>query len=291
MDAKKIIDSIQLPTLSKTLFEIIEVEKANTISFLDDIKRIVERDPLLSAHILKVANSPLYGFSHKVRTISHAIGLLGVRKIRTMAFSFSVFDFLKKVDYKAEYGEVFNLILKKSLLNSALATILAKKIHYLNSEELYVSGLLTEIGQMILFLHSPAKYCEIYTVNDKKLMDLEVEEFKVNHVEVGIAFCDRFNLPDFFKNAVQYHSELKSDEEHSKIAFISNQISELLLLDDEEEQAQLFIEIENHTKKLLHLSLSEVEETIKNLPGIMEAFTDELPEMQKEIQIFFRFSI
>lgn len=127
MDAKKIIDSIQLPTLSKTLFEIIEVEKANTISFLDDIKRIVERDPLLSAHILKVANSPLYGFSHKVRTISHAIGLLGVRKIRTMAFSFSVFDFLKKVDYKTEYGEVFNLILKKSLLNSALATILAKK--------------------------------------------------------------------------------------------------------------------------------------------------------------------
>jgi HD-like signal output (HDOD) protein/signal transduction histidine kinase/CheY-like chemotaxis protein len=283
MDAKKIIDAIQLPTLSKTLFEIIEVEKANSISFLDDIKKIVERDPLLSAHVLKVANSPLYGFSQRVRTISHAIGLLGVRKIRNMAFSFSIFDFLKKVHYKAEYGNVFNLILKKSLLNSAIATILAKKVDYLNSEELYVSGLLTEIGQMILFLHAPDKYCKIYTVSDNKLMVQEKKIFHIDHVEMGIAFCDRYNLPDFFKNAVQYHSQLQSDEEHCKIAFIANQITELLLIDDEEEKADLFKVIENHTKKLLHLSLSEIEETIKTLPGLIEAFTDDFPEMQKDL--------
>ncbi len=283
MDAKKIIDSVQLPTLSKTLFEIIEVEKANPISFLDDIKKIVERDPLLSAHVLKVANSPLYGFSQKVRTISHAIGLLGIRKIRTMAFSFSVFDFLKKVHYKPEYGATFNLILKKSLLNSAIATILAKKCAYLNADELYVASLLTEIGQLICFLHTPDNYSRIYTISDQKLLLLERETFNTDHVLIGLAFCDRFNLPSFFKAAIHSHSELQSDEEHSKISFISNKIAELLLTTNDEEKSVLFHDIENHTKKLLHLSLTEIEETIKSLPGIMEAFTHDFPEMQKDL--------
>jgi len=284
MDAKKIIESVQLPTLSKTLFEIIEVEKANPISFLDDIKKIVERDPLLSAHILKVANSPLYGFTQKVRTIAHGIGLLGVRKIRNIAFSFSIFDFMKKVEYKVTYGETFNLILKKSLLISAISSILAKKINYLNVEELNVSGLLTEIGEMILFLHAPEKYCKIYSVNDKLLMARERETFGTDHVDVGSFFCDKFNLPTFFKQAIIYHAELKNNEEHCKISYIATQIAQLLLLDDEEEKARIFKEIENHTKKLLHLSLSEIEETIKVLPGIMEAYTNDFPEMQKDLK-------
>jgi signal transduction histidine kinase/HD-like signal output (HDOD) protein len=284
MDAEKIIDSVQLPTLSKTLIEIIEAEKADSLSFLDDIKKIVERDPLLSAHILKVSNSPMYGFSQKVRTISHAIGLLGIRKIRTMAFSFSVFDFLKKVDYNIGYGEVFNLILKKSLLISATSTILAKKTSYLNTEELYVSGLLSEIGGMILFMHEPEKYCGIYSPCDKKLIEKERQTFATDHVEVGVAFCDRFNLPGIFKAAIQFHTELQSDTEHSKIAFISNRIAELLLSEDEDEKEEIFKEIENHTKRLLHLSLSEVEETIKKLPDILDALMDDFPEMQKDLR-------
>lgn len=283
MDSKKFIDSIELPTLSKTLFEIIEVEKSKSASFLDDLKKIVERDPLLSAHILKVANSPIHGFSQKVRTISHAIGLLGIGKIRTMAFSFSIFDFLKKVDYKPAYGEVFNLILKKSLLISACSTILAKKINYLNSEELYASGLLSEIGELILFLHSPDTYCEIYSINDKKIIQRERERYKTDHVKLGVEFCDRYRLPNFFKTAIKNHAKLNSSEKHSKISFISNQIAELLLTENEEDKTAIFKELENYTKKLLHLSLSEIEETIKKLPVIMEAFIGDFPEVQKDL--------
>lgn len=284
MDAKKIIDSTQLPTLSKTLFEIIEVEKADAVSLLNDIKKIVERDPLLSAHILKVANSPLYGFSQKVRTISHAIGLLGIRKIRTMAFSFSIFDFLKKVDYNISFGETFNVILKKSLLISATSTLLARKTNYVNTEELYVAGLLSEIGGMIMFLNSPEKYCRIYSVTDKKLLDKERETFGTDHIDVGVTFCNRFNLPNFFKASILSHSELQIDSEHGKITFIASQIAELLLTNDEKEKEVIFKEIENHTKKLLHLSLSEIEETIKKLPDIFDGLMDDFPEMQKDLK-------
>ena len=75
MSTSSLIDKVKLPTLSKTLLKIIEVEKLNPISFLDDIKRIIERDPLFSAHLMQVANSSFYGFTQKVRTLPHAIGL------------------------------------------------------------------------------------------------------------------------------------------------------------------------------------------------------------------------
>ncbi|MGE5343110.1 MAG: HDOD domain-containing protein [Candidatus Omnitrophota bacterium] len=284
MDSKNIISSLQLPTLSKTLLEIIEVEKKNSITLPDDIRRILEKDPLLSAHILKVANSPLYGFHQKVRTISHALGLLGIRKIKALAFSFSIFDFLKKLDYKQMYGGVFNLILKKTLLVSSCSTILATKINYMNSEELYISGLLAEIGELLLFLYDPNKYCPIYTINDRKLIPKERELFQTDHVKLGVFFCEFFNLPGFFKTAIENHTTLQQGEEPSKIAFIANQIAELLLVEDEAEKAEIFTELENHTKKLLRLSLSDIEGTVKGLPDIMDAFTSDFPEMQKDLR-------
>lgn len=284
MSSKNIINKVMLPTLSKTLLKIIEVEKLNPISFLDDIRRIIERDPLFSAHLMQVANSPFYGFTQKVRTLSHAIGLLGVRKIKSMAFSFSIFDFFKKIDYKATYGGTFSLILKKSLLISAISTMLAKKINYLNAEELYVSGLLTEIGQLILFLYSPEKYCQVYSVNDKKLLPKEKEIFDTDHVELGIEFCQRHSYPHFFKIAIENHAKLSSDEEQTRISFISTQLAELLLTENEEEKTLIFKEIENYTKKLLHLSLPEVEETIRGLPVVMDAFISDFPEVQKDLK-------
>jgi HD-like signal output (HDOD) protein/signal transduction histidine kinase/CheY-like chemotaxis protein len=283
MDSKRILNSVKLPTLSKTLYEIIELEKENSLSFLKDVKTAIEKDPLLSAHILKVANSPLYGFSQKIRTISHAIGLLGIRKIRTIAFTFSIFDFFKKVDYREEFGKTFNLILKKSLLISSISTILANKTDQVNSDELYVSGLLSDIGQLILFLHSPIKYSEIYTCIDKKLIPKEKKIFDIDHVELAVDFCSQWSFPTFIETGVKNHSSLENEGGLSKISFISNQIAELLLTDEEEERQNIFKEVENHTKKLLHLSLTEVEETIKTLPFILETFIHDFPELQKDL--------
>ncbi len=283
MQSEKILKSIKLPTLSKTLYEIIELEKENPLSLLKDVKNIIEKDPLLSAHILKVANSAFYGFLHEVRSLSHAIGLLGMRKIRNIAFTFSVFDFIKRVDYQPEYGETFNLILKKSLLFSAVAAVLAKKINHLNLDECYVSGLLADIGQILLFLYAPGKYHEIYSSRDKKLAEQERKAFYTDHIQLGMAFCEQWNFPDYIKAGIKNHYELGSDTGHNKIAFIANQITELLLTEDESDIKDIFREVENHAKKLLHLSLSEVEETITSLPDIMQTYLNDFPEMQKEL--------
>lgn len=283
MGTKEIIKSAKLPTLSKTLYEIIELEKRNPISFARDIKKIVEMDPLLSAHILKIANSPHYGFSQKVRTIAHAIGLLGVRRIRTIAFTFSIFDFFKRAKFQPQFGKTFNLVIKKTLLLSAVSTILARKIEYLNPDELYVSGLLADIGQLILCLHSPQEYQEIYHIQDNQLIPREKETFGIDHVQLGIEFCAQHNFPEFIKNGIKEHYQLDDDSGNSKIAFIANQLAELLLSNDDDERKRIFKELENRTKKMLHLSLSEVEEAINELPQVLDTFISGFPEIQKDL--------
>ncbi|MCP4158012.1 MAG: HDOD domain-containing protein [bacterium] len=283
MVEKKILNSVRLPTLSKTLYEIIELEKKNPISIYKDLKHIIEKDPLLSAHILKVANSPLYGFSQKVRTIPHAIGLLGVKKIRSIAFAFSIFDFLKKVKYQPEFGKTFNLILKKSLLISALATLLAQRMEHVDSDELYICGLLADIGQMILFLYAPEKYRSLYSSIDRTIIASETKEFDTDHVKLGIEFCDSWDFPDFIRTVISNHFSLGKDDAYSKIAFIANELAEFLLSEKDSDRRLIFKDLENYAKKLLRLSLSEIEETIKGLPKIMETYINDFPEVQDDL--------
>lgn len=283
MDLKKVLHSVNLPTLSKTLYDIIELEKRNPESFTQDMTEIVGKDPLLSAQILKVANSPFYGFPQEIRTLSHAVTLLGTRKIRDLAFAFSIFDFFKKVDYQPKFGKTFNSILKKSLIFSAISVILARRVRFPNPDELHVAGLLADIGQLLLYLEAPAKYHKIYSSSDKKLIEAERQSFGIDHIELGMAFCEQWNFPGYLKEGIKNHVELSSDEVQNKISFIANQLTELLLVDDESERKSIFKEVENHTKKLLHLSLSEVDETIKSLPQVMGTYIKDFPEMQKDL--------
>ncbi|MDQ1354458.1 MAG: hypothetical protein QG657_4767 [Acidobacteriota bacterium] len=283
MDLEKVLHSIKLPTLSKTLYEIIELEKRNPPSFIKDMTEVVGKDPFLSAQILKVANSPFYGFPQEIRTLSHAIVLLGTRKIRDLAFTFSIFDFLKKVDYQPKFGKTFNSILKKSLIFSSISLLLAQKQRYLDPDELYISSLLADIGQLLLFLHAPAKYHKIYSPTDNELIEAERKIFSTDHIELGIKFCQYWNFPDHFKEGIKSHVELTSDEIQNKISFIANQLTELLLTEDDAVRKSIFKEVENNTKKLLHLSLSEVDATIKSLPNIMGTYMSDFPEMQKDL--------
>jgi len=284
MIEQKILKSINLPTLSKTMYDIIEIEKRNSITYFEDIRKIIERDPILATNILKIANSPLYGFMQKVRTISHAISLLGIQKIKNIAFSYSIFDFLKRVNYKAEYGRIFYLILKKSLLISSISSILTKKINFLEDEEMLLSGLLAEIGQIVLFLYSPDKYSSIYNVVDTELIKNEEKEFKTDHVKIGIELLKSWNLPDMFGIGIKNHYKIYSKDEHSKVVYISNRISELLLIEDDKKRKEMFLNLDKEVGELLNISLSEIEETIDSLPEVLDNFVGNFPEVQRDLQ-------
>jgi len=76
----------QLPPLPESVMQI-EAVYQNPDATFNDMVKILEQDPLLTADILKAANSPLYGFSREINAISQAVGLFGMGTVRGFALA------------------------------------------------------------------------------------------------------------------------------------------------------------------------------------------------------------
>ena len=107
----------QLPSLPKSAMQIEAVYQDPDSSFNDMVK-ILEKDPLLTADILKAANSPLYGFSREINAISQAVGLFGMGTVR----GFALASIVKKS---------FTLDLSPYGINNDMFSALSKKQHAL----------------------------------------------------------------------------------------------------------------------------------------------------------------
>lgn len=79
----------QLPALPESAIKL-EAIYHNPDSTFDDMVKVLELDPLLTADILKAANSPLYGFTREINSISQAVGLFGMGTIRGFALAMIV---------------------------------------------------------------------------------------------------------------------------------------------------------------------------------------------------------
>ena len=107
----------QLPPLPESAMQIEAVYQDPDSSFNDMVK-ILEKDPLLTADILKAANSPLYGFSREINAISQAVGLFGMGTVR----GFALASIVKKS---------FTLDLSPYGINNEMFSALSKKQHAL----------------------------------------------------------------------------------------------------------------------------------------------------------------
>ncbi|EDZ63848.1 phosphohydrolase, HDOD family [Sulfurimonas gotlandica GD1] len=105
----------QLPPLPESAMQIEAVYQDPDSSFNDMVK-ILEKDPLLTADILKAANSPLYGFSREINAISQAVGLFGMGTVR----GFALASIVKKS---------FPLDLSPYGINNDMFSALSKKQH------------------------------------------------------------------------------------------------------------------------------------------------------------------
>lgn len=137
----------QLPPLPESAMQIEAVYQDPNSSFNDMVK-ILEKDPLLTADILKAANSPLYGFSREINAISQAVGLFGMGTVR----GFALASIVKKS---------FSLDLSPYGINNEMFSNLSKKQHGLMTawcirKENKLLGILSpaaflvEIGKVII---------------------------------------------------------------------------------------------------------------------------------------------
>ncbi len=127
-----------MPELPSIIFELNEVI-ANPMSSADDIAQVVQKSPSIPAILLKIANSPFYGFPSKIDKISSAVILIGTREITGLALGLSVLTTFDKIPKKLL--DMFSF-LKHSVACGILSRMLATHKRISQTEQFFVSGLL-----------------------------------------------------------------------------------------------------------------------------------------------------
>ncbi|GAX87295.1 conserved hypothetical protein [Lebetimonas natsushimae] len=83
-----------LPPLPKSIMEIQRITN-NPNSSISDLVKVVKEDPMLTANLLKAANSPLYGFTRQIKNVDQAVSLFGMATVKGFAISFAIKNTLK----------------------------------------------------------------------------------------------------------------------------------------------------------------------------------------------------
>ena len=174
-------------------------------SSVTDIGNIISEDQGLTARILKLANSPLYGFPSKIETISKAVLIIGTKQIRDLTLATSIIRVFEGIPENLITMETF---WRHSIACGVIARIIAGYRREPNVETFFTAGILHDIGRLIMYAKMPAECRDILSQIAKQpqlLFKVERESLGFNHTDVGGLLLKQWKLPQDLMEAVANH--------------------------------------------------------------------------------------
>ena len=197
-------ENISLPEIPSIVFELNEVI-ANPLSSSEDIAQVVHRSPSLTALLLKIVNSPFYGFPSKIDKISLAVTLIGTREISGLALGISIISLFNNIPKEILSMHSF---LRHSLACGIISRILAAHKSIPQTEQMFVSGLLHDLGRLILYSYFPEESHNILSrarLSERLLYQQETEDLGCNHTHLVKQLLQQWKLPMVLENNVFFH--------------------------------------------------------------------------------------
>jgi putative nucleotidyltransferase with HDIG domain len=194
----------ELPSLPASVLELQAALIAEEVA-LGELVGIVEKDPALTARLLRAANSALYSRGgDRVATLAPAIGRIGLRQLRSVALAGSILTLFKARSTSLR-PEVF---WAHSAAVGAAARVLASNAPGVDPEECYTAGLLHDVGLLVLDQFFPDDYALI----GGQRLELELpwwqqeeDTFGLDHGEIGGLLLGHWGLPLPVVDAVTFH--------------------------------------------------------------------------------------
>jgi len=191
-------DANSLPNLPGVVQQLISSFEDENVS-IDEISDIISADPVLSAKLLRLANSAYYGMPRQIASVSDAMAMLGFITVRTLVVSAGLagsFKHLSGIDLKAFW--------KNSLHVACLAKHWSKPIG-LNRELVFTVGIMHRIGELLLHQRLPERMAHM----DSSAALFDLHRFQVerrllgfSYAEAGSRLASHWHFPNSFIQAV-----------------------------------------------------------------------------------------
>lgn len=228
---KAIVEGLgQVPTLPAIAARALEILNQPNAS-ADQAAKLIGQDLALSAKVLRLANSAFYGIPRTIASVDQAIVILGFQTVRSLVMSASVMKILGKggrgtLDRRGVW--------RHSVACALAARLLARKLGRrmgLDSEALFMAGLLHKIGVMILDSAVQAEYEQVLQEAAKEgarsLPEIERSVLGTDHGALGGMLCERWGLPEELRTPIACHIQPREAKDHVEQASIIHLASHL----------------------------------------------------------------
>ena len=186
---------------------------ADDHSTSNDVAQVVNKSPSLSAVILKIVNSAFYGFPSKIDRISRAVTIIGTKQISSVALGICVMQAFKDIPKEFLDTKAF---LRHSLACGLVARVIGAFKNMADTEQLFVSGLLHDIGKLILFKYYPDHAREAINLaitSGSSVYETEKRTVGLNHTQIGRHLIRKWRLPtELEANIVFHHTPSRSPD-------------------------------------------------------------------------------
>lgn len=190
-----------LPAVAVQVLQLIHSDNVSTAQIAD----VIQHDPALTSKILKVANSSLFGMPRQISSLQQAVVVLGLRTIKVMALTFSLVEAMQGSEPGAfDYREYW----RRSLTVSVAARLLAKHVPSCQSDEVFVTALLSDIGMLAAFHADRQTYRKVLadsTTAQAPIHLIELRHFGVTHEQFSGLLLDNWGLPKQMVEAIAVH--------------------------------------------------------------------------------------
>lgn len=192
---------------------------------LNDVSKIIKRDPGFAAHILKYANSGAYLLPHAIFTVDQAVRTIGLRPLKGLCLALPVFT---KYSHVAGIRETW----EHCRATAICSQVVARKIRFSDPDLAETAGLLHDIGKIVLAVSAGDFFQLQLQIADAREREPDwVQEKKVlgfGHSFIGAWFARKFRLPPVLVEGILWHHEFEKStfaRDLSCLTFIGDQLA------------------------------------------------------------------
>jgi len=263
---------LSLPTMVARLIPLVDDPTTSAA----DIARVIAQDAALTARLLKIVNCPFYRLPAKIDSLDMALSVLDTHQLRDLVLSAAV---IKRFQTNIDPAFDVEVFWCHSITTAIAARLLASKMTLANPERFFVTGLLHDIGKMVMYLTLPNESFRLIQELEKPGCDvanIEQQLFGFTHDDVGVALLKAWNFPESIIGPVRYHALLNANEQDMQDAAllhiannIANNMQEPISRDDDTPLNQKATEVLQLTPEVIE---EVYEETYHHLDELLEIF-------------------
>lgn len=206
-----------LPTVTSKILQVVDHPKANAGMLAD----LVSRDQVLTAKVLKMANSSFYGFSREIGTVRQAVVLLGFNTLRDLSLSSSVFNLFRGQQNNPHFN--VSEFWKHSTGVGLASRMLAERFHIGDASFAFTAGLLHDLGKVVFNQYMPMEYLQVMKkvfADGEELCMAEMDVLGASHDQVGAWLARRWKLPESLEVVMANHHHPEKAKDSAPICML-----------------------------------------------------------------------